>query len=82
MSAWAVEGGALIPKQEAVGKIQEKARAQGFAAGATIKVFYDGRQVVTPADLPDQVDMNKIEISSVLNNAAKKSAKKGKKKGC
>lgn len=85
MSAWEVNGGQTVSKQEAATRIQAMAREQGYAAGATIKVFYDGRQIVTPADLPEQVDLSKVTISNVLNNAAKKpmkKGKKGKKKGC
>lgn len=65
----------LISREAAITAIKEKAKAEGY--NKTFKVSYDGRQVESPTDLPEQVDMSKVQISSVLNNAAKKV--KGKK---
>ena len=73
MTAWTA--GTNLTREQAIAAIKEKAKAQGY--NKTFKVAYDGRQVEEPNDLPESVDMSKVTISSVLNNAAK--AKKGKK---
>jgi hypothetical protein len=65
MSPWEV--GTTLSREQAINAIKEKAKAQGY--NKTFKVTYDGRQVEAPSDLPDQVDMSKVIISSVLNNA-------------
>ena len=57
-----------ISREEAVRKIFDNAREQGIASG-TFKVYYGDNQVVAPEDLPQMVDMTKVRISQVLDNA-------------
>jgi len=69
-------GSALIPKADAITAIQKMAKDQGLKG--TFKVFYEGNIVADPNNLPDQVNMEEVEVSAVLDQAA---CKKGKGKG-
>ena len=65
MSAW--DTTTKMTREQAISAIKEKAKAQGYSK--TFKVTYEGRMVENPDDLPIEVDMSKVQISSVLNNA-------------
>ena len=56
-----------ISRDEARPQIEEMAREQGIAGA--FKVFYDGELCATPSDLPEQIDMNKVRVSAVLDQA-------------
>ncbi len=66
MAAW--NNTNLVPKAEAANKIQEMATAQGIRG--TFKVFYNGTIITDPSELPEQVDMTKIKVSNVLDQAS------------
>lgn len=68
MTAWENNSN-LVPKEQATSKIIELANAQGLKGA--FKVFYEGDIVSDPSDLPDQVDMSKIKVSAVLDQAGK-----------
>jgi len=71
-----------VTRTEAIERIKAKAKAQGYIGA--FKVTYEGAEIDTPTDLPEQVDMCKVVVASKLNNAAKakKPAKKTTKKSC
>ena len=56
-----------ISREEAGSKIKQKATSEGIEG--PFKVFYDGVQVATPDALPMQVDMSKVRVSAVLDQA-------------
>jgi hypothetical protein len=64
---WEVTNSNTVSRDEAIKKIEEMAKSDGYKGG--FKVSYDGEQIVRKADLPDQVDMSLVRISSLLNNA-------------
>jgi hypothetical protein len=57
----------LVSRAEAIKQTFAKAKELGYKD--TFKVRYDGHDVVTPNDLPEQVDMTLVTIASVLNQA-------------
>jgi hypothetical protein len=61
------ETGTMITREEAITRIKEMAKAQGIAGA--FKVFYDDAMIANPNDLPAQVDMGKVKVSAVLDNA-------------
>ena len=63
---WNTDNG-TISREEAGSKIKEKAQSEGI--NGPFKVFYDGEQMTTPDSLPEQVDMNKVRVSAVLDQA-------------
>jgi hypothetical protein len=63
--AW--QTGNTVPRDEAKTKIQALAVAQGVSGA--FKVFYNGQLVSRPDDLPTQVDMSKVRVSAVLDQA-------------
>lgn len=67
MSAAAWNTGRSVSKAEAKSKILEMAREQGITG--PFKVFYENEIVADPDDLPDTVDMNKVRVSAVLDQA-------------
>lgn len=69
MAPWDTNEGNTIPREEAFGRIQEKARDEGI--DGTFKVFYDGRLIAAPDDLPAEVDMNRVRISAVHDQASR-----------
>lgn len=54
------------PREEAIKQTKVIAKDKGLK---TFKVFYDGTQVVDPSDLPDTVDMAKIQVSAIMDQA-------------
>jgi hypothetical protein len=66
MSPWTT-GTPSITRAAAIEAIKAKAVEQGYKG--SFKVHYDGTLVDSPATLPDMVDMSKVTISSVLNQA-------------
>ena len=61
------ESSSTISRADAVKQITELALEQGLKG--TFKVFYDGSIIADPSNLPDQVDMDKVEISAVMDQA-------------
>ena len=57
----------LVSKTEAKSKIIEMAKEQGIKGA--FKVFHKGVLMATPDDLPEQVDMNEVRVSAVLDQA-------------
>ena len=55
------------PRDEAITKIKEMARAQGL--GGQFKVKYKGEAVATPNDLPDVVEMSQVSLYASLDQA-------------
>lgn len=56
----------LLAREDAIAAIKQKATEAGLT---TFKVFYDGQMVAGPSDLPARVDMSKVRVSEVLNQA-------------
>ncbi len=56
-----------LSRDDALKAISDKAKDEGISGA--FKVYYNGRLIATPEDLPDQVDMRDVRVSSVLNNA-------------
>lgn len=56
-----------ISRDEAKTKILEMAKAEGIKGA--FKVFYNGELVSTPSNLPEQVEMDKVSVSAVLDQA-------------
>jgi hypothetical protein len=79
--SWETTGAVpTVTRAEAETKIKALAVAQGI--DGTFKVFYNGAMISTPSQLPEAVDMSKVRVSEVMNQAAcaKKPAKKVAKK--
>lgn len=60
-------GSNLVSKDEAKRQIVQMAKDEDIKGA--FKVFYDGSLVANPDDLPDQVDMDKVSVSAVLDQA-------------
>lgn len=56
-----------VTKEEAKNQIVTMAKDQGIKGA--FKVFYDNALMSTPDDLPDMVDMTKVRVSAVLDQA-------------
>jgi len=67
MADWNTASSTLVPRSEAEPKIKALAVAQGI--DGTFKVFYDGAMISTPSQLPEMVDMGKVRVSEVMNQA-------------
>ena len=57
----------MLSKADAQEAIYKMAEEQGLKD--TFKVFYDGKLIEDPANLPDRVDMNKVKVSELLHQA-------------
>ena len=57
----------LIPRADAIKAITQQAIDEGLKG--TFKVLYNGNIVADPANLPDQVDMDKVQVSAVMDQA-------------
>ncbi len=57
----------LVSRDEAKPLILEMARDEGIEGA--FKVFYQGNMVSNPDSLPDQVSMDDISVSAVLDQA-------------
>ncbi len=56
----------LLAQADAIVKI----KAMGTEAGyATYKVYYDGKVIATPSDLPESVDMTLVSIGQMADQA-------------
>lgn len=66
MNAWNTNQN-LVSREESEGKIAQMAKDKGIKG--TFKVFYEGDIVEDPTDLPDMVDMTKVKVSAVLDQA-------------
>lgn len=64
---WETNGG-TVTRAEAKSKIVDMAKNEGIKGA--FKVFYDGELMTTPDDLPKQVDMGKVRVSAVLDQAS------------
>lgn len=56
-----------ISKAEAKSQIISMAQEQDIRGA--FKVFYDGNLMATPDDLPENVEMSKVRVSAVLDQA-------------
>ena len=56
-----------VSKDEAKAKIVEMADDEGIKGA--FKVFYDEKLIATPDSLPDRVEMSKVRVSAVLDQA-------------
>ena len=65
MGPWRAEES--VTKAEAIVKIKDMAKAQGLKG--TFKVFYNDEVIADPNDLPESVDMLKVKVSAVLDQA-------------
>jgi len=66
MTAWnATPTG--VSRDEAKTKIVEIAKTKGIRGA--FKVYYEGHLMVSGDDLPDTVDMSKVEVSAVADQA-------------
>lgn len=65
--AFNTESNSLVPRSEAIGKITQMAIDEGLKG--TFKVLYNGSVVADPSNLPEQVDMSKVQVSAVLDQA-------------
>ena len=57
----------LVSKEDAKKNIIAMAEEDGIKGA--FKVFYDGELMSTPDSLPANVDMNKVKVSAVLDQA-------------
>lgn len=57
----------LVSRDEARSRIHQMAKDEGY--DGAFKVFYEGKMIADPANLPDQVDISKITVSEVLDQA-------------
>lgn len=57
-----------ISRDAAKTEISNMAKDEGIKGA--FKVFYDGNLIATPNDLPEQVDMDKVSVSAVLDQAS------------
>lgn len=67
MSAAWNSGSSTVSREEAIAKTQAMANEQGIRGA--FKVFYDGNIIANPSDLPEHVDMTKVKVSNVLDQA-------------
>lgn len=58
----------LMSRDEAKAEILDMARGQGIEGA--FKVFYKGALISSPESLPEQVNINEIRVSAVLDQAA------------
>lgn len=65
MSAWETSRG--ISRAEAIERIKALAEEQGISGA--FKVAYDGRSIDTEQGLPERVDMDKVTVSGVHDQA-------------
>jgi len=65
--AFNTESSNLLPRADAIKAITAKAIAQGLKG--TFKVLYEGNIVADPSNLPDQVDMDEVQVSAVMDQA-------------
>ena len=56
-----------ISREEALPQIAQKAKDSGIKG--PFKVYYNGAQVPTTEDLPERVDMSKVRVSAVADQA-------------
>ena len=61
--------GNTVSREEAQGRISDMEKDQGI--NGAFKVYYESRsnQIVTPSDLPENVDLSKVIISASLDQA-------------
>lgn len=67
MSAWDTSDSNMVSKDEAKENIVNMAKDDGISGA--FKVFYDGQLIANPDDLPERVDMDKVRVSAVLDQA-------------
>jgi len=66
--AWSAEV-TEVSRAEAQRLIVAQAKDEGI--NGAFKVFYDNNLVANPADLPETVDMRKVRVSAVLDQAGR-----------
>lgn len=57
----------LVSRADSQAKIVAKAKEAGIKGA--FKVYYDGRSVASPSDLPETVDMRLVKVSEVYDQA-------------
>jgi hypothetical protein len=65
-TGWSASEG-LISRADAKAKIVELAKEEGITG--SFKVYYNDQLIANPDDLPEQVAMNLVRVSAVLDNA-------------
>lgn len=64
---WNTTPSGTVTRAEAIARITEMAKEDGITG--SFKVYYDNALIANPNDLPEQVDLGKIRVSAVLDNA-------------
>ena len=59
--------GETLSRNQAIEKIKDQARDEGITGA--FKVYYNGALIANPEELPEQVEMEKVKVSAVLENA-------------
>lgn len=67
MAAWDASSSTTVTRDVAKARIIEMAKEEGYTGA--FKVFYEGTMVTDPSNLPEQVDLSKITVSEVLDQA-------------
>lgn len=68
MGPWnTADSNSLVSRDEAKKQIIAMAKDEGY--NGAFKVFYDGAMIADPNTLPEQVDMSKVTVSEVLDQA-------------
>ncbi len=58
-----------LGRDAAIARIKEIAREDGITG--SFKVFYQDNLIANPTDLPEQVNMELVKVSAVLDNATR-----------
>ena len=67
MNAWFTSGSNTVSKAEAVTAIIKL--AEDCSIRGSFKTYYDGSLIADSDDLPNQVDMSKIRVSAIADQA-------------
>jgi parvulin-like peptidyl-prolyl isomerase len=66
-NAWSTPVTTTVARNEAITQIQAQAREEGIRG--SFKVYYNDQLIANPNDLPEQVNMDLVRVSAVLDNA-------------
>ena len=64
---WNTEPTGTVARAVAIERITEMAKDDGITG--SFKVYYNDALIANPNDLPEQVELSKIRVSAVLDNA-------------
>lgn len=64
---WNIEPTGTVARAVAIERITEMAKEDGITG--SFKVYYNDALIANPNDLPEQVELSKIRVSAVLDNA-------------